>query len=342
MGKIKKYVAMALVGLTCVMSFSGCDVVQRTKESKGKTVLAEVDGEKITLDDVNRYLYSDLQTYEEEYGEDYEDNADIKDQIKELRENMVETLVKNKVCEMKAKEFKVVPDDDYINAEIKSQIKDMKAEGEDDYKKYLEQYNVDEDGYKDLLKHQIIQYAGRLEIQSRATKDLAAPTADELSEAYTNYVDTSTQLEAGAFVSHILFTGSNAEKNCKKAKELVDEGKSFEEIASMKEFRMDATYQELGHLTFENSGVVTEFEDAFKTLPVNQVSEPVKTSYGWHLILNEKINNEAIDATQEDFTHYLTYIVNNTNKQQALVKKVQEYEDALVKDGTIVIYSDRL
>lgn len=51
MSKIRKLISVVLTGVM-LLSVAGCSVIQRTAESKGKTVLAKVGDEKITLDDV--------------------------------------------------------------------------------------------------------------------------------------------------------------------------------------------------------------------------------------------------------------------------------------------------
>ena len=75
---IKKYMSVALAGIIAV-SVAGCNIVERTPESIGKTVLAKVDGDKITKDDLDKEMKAVLEQYKSYYGDDldtYEFNID--------------------------------------------------------------------------------------------------------------------------------------------------------------------------------------------------------------------------------------------------------------------------
>ncbi len=80
--------------------------------------------------------------------------------------------------------------------------------------------------------------------------------------------------------SHILV------KTEQEAKDLLNEiknGTSFADIAQSKS--LCPSGQNGGDLGFFGKGVmVKEFEDAAFSLEVGQVSEPVQTQFGWHLI----------------------------------------------------------
>lgn len=80
--------------------------------------------------------------------------------------------------------------------------------------------------------------------------------------------------------SHILV------KTEQEAKDLLNEiknGASFADIAQEKS--LCPSGQNGGDLGFFGKGVmVKEFEDAAFALEVGQVSEPVQTQFGWHLI----------------------------------------------------------
>lgn len=67
-------------------------------------------------------------------------------------------------------------------------------------------------------------------------------------------------------------------------KELLDNGADFYELAQ--KYSKCSTRDTGGNLGFFNKGkMVKAFEDAAYALPVNHISEPVKTQFGYHLIL---------------------------------------------------------
>lgn len=80
--------------------------------------------------------------------------------------------------------------------------------------------------------------------------------------------------------SHILVSTE------KEANDLLNEiknGADFADVAQLKS--LCPSGQNGGDLGFFGKGMmVKEFEDAAFSLEVGQISEPVKTQFGWHLI----------------------------------------------------------
>ncbi len=80
--------------------------------------------------------------------------------------------------------------------------------------------------------------------------------------------------------SHILVS---SEQEAKDAKTRIDGGEDFAQVA--KECSQCPSGQSGGDLGFFGKGMmVPEFEKAAFGSSVNQVSEPVKTQFGYHLI----------------------------------------------------------
>lgn len=81
--------------------------------------------------------------------------------------------------------------------------------------------------------------------------------------------------------SHILVED---EKTAKKLKYEIDAGADFKKVA--KKHSKCPSGESGGDLGFFGKGqMVKEFEDAAFSLPVGVVSEPVKTEFGYHLIM---------------------------------------------------------
>ena len=81
--------------------------------------------------------------------------------------------------------------------------------------------------------------------------------------------------------SHILV---RTEEEAKKLRDEILNGASFAEIAS--KVSMCPSGRNGGDLGFFTKGqMVKEFEDAAFSLPLNEVSQPIKTQFGWHLLV---------------------------------------------------------
>lgn len=68
-----------------------------------------------------------------------------------------------------------------------------------------------------------------------------------------------------------------------KIMEKLDAGQQFKDLA--REFSECSSKNKGGDLGFFTRGkMVPEFENAVRALKIGEVSEPVKTQHGWHLI----------------------------------------------------------
>ena len=81
--------------------------------------------------------------------------------------------------------------------------------------------------------------------------------------------------------SHLLV---KTEEEVKKLREEILAGKDFAEVA--KEVSMCPSGSKGGDLGYFGRGqMVPEFDAAAFSLPVGEVSEPIKTQFGWHLLV---------------------------------------------------------
>jgi peptidyl-prolyl cis-trans isomerase SurA len=101
-------------------------------------------------------------------------------------------------------------------------------------------------------------------------------------------------------VRHILIrvneitSEADAKAKIDRLKDRLDSGAKFEELAKLNS--EDASSAKGGDLGWVNPGdTVPAFEDAMNKLAVNQVSGPVRTPFGWHLI-------EVLERRKQDVT----------------------------------------
>lgn len=81
--------------------------------------------------------------------------------------------------------------------------------------------------------------------------------------------------------SHILV---ETEEEAISLKEVIISGEAFEDVAAANSLcPSGANGGDLGF--FGRGQMVSEFEDAAFSLNVGELSDPVKTNFGWHLIL---------------------------------------------------------
>lgn len=125
-------------------------------------------------------------------------------------------------------------------------------------------------------------------ITNTAVTDEAIKTAYD--EAYAN-ADPSTEYNA----SHLLV---ETEEEALAAKTRIDAGEDFGDVA--RDVSTGPTGPNGGNLGWFSAGqMVPEFEAAVSELEVGQVSEPVKTQFGWHVVTLLETRNSAAPALED-------------------------------------------
>ena len=154
-------------------------------------------------------------------------------------------------------------------------IKNYKVEDKEVDKKFDEMKKQYGDQFDTLLKQQgIKEETLKTGVRAQLAQEKAIEKTITDKELKDNY---KPEIKA----SHILVKD---EATAKKVKEELGQGKSFEELA--KQYSEDTPSKEKGGDLgfFEHGKMVKEFEDAAYKLKKDEVSEPVKTQFGYHII----------------------------------------------------------
>ncbi|MDF2789333.1 MAG: foldase [Neobacillus sp.] len=227
---------------------------------KDKAV-AKVDGEAISKDELYDVMV-------EQYGA-----------------ATVEQLIADKIVDSEAKKEKVTITDEELNEEV-DKLKESYG-GEDVFNQMLESNNTTLEVLKEDLKN-YLTIRKLLEPQIEITDEELQTYFEENKDSFGE----AEQVKA----SHILVED---EATANEIKQKLADGADFAELA--KEYSTDeGTKENGGELGFFAKGtMVTEFDDVAFTLPVNEISDPVKTEYGYHIIKVEE-KKEAKEANFDD------------------------------------------
>ncbi|NWK77436.1 peptidylprolyl isomerase [Aquitalea sp. LB_tupeE] len=119
--------------------------------------------------------------------------------------------------------------------------------------------------------------------------------------------------------SHILIrtneavSDTDAKNRILQIRDRILRGAKFAEMAKL--YSEDGSNVKGGDLGWVNKGdMVPEFEKAMLALPVGTVSEPVRSPFGWHLILVDAKRNQDVSADRE----------RQTIKQQLRLRKLDQ------------------
>lgn len=242
----------------------------------GKDAIAIVNGEKISKDDYKKEMSF--------YGAMLASRQNLKNSI-------VQMMVQDKLIsdDMKANKIEVADKD--VNDAFLNSVKQFG--GQEQFDKMLDDYNMDVEKFKETVRKDLMYQKHK----EWFTKE--HPVTDEEIKQY--YEDNKDQF-AKRDASHILVED---EKTAKEIKEKLDNGEDFAKLA--KEYSKDtANAENGGNLgTFSKGQMVKEFEDAAFKLKEGEISEPVKTQFGYHIIKLNKVA-DSIEDNKEAITNALT------------------------------------
>jgi foldase protein prsA len=323
--KIKKLIA---IGALSIFAFSavGCEMIQKTPEAIKNTVLAKVGDLKITRGDVDELA----DPYLQQYGADYDTNTQIADQVKELRIQAINLLVEQKLMYKKAEELGVLPTEEEVKAETEKYIESQKETfgGEDAFNTALENAGMTLDEYKEKLNKNMKDSLIGAKVTEEIFKDVSV-SDEEMQKYYDEHLDSYKS----ATVSHILI------KDEAKAKEIREKAVNGEDFATLaKENSEDTGTKDnggsLGTVTYDTTNYVQEFTDAFKALGEGEISEPVQSTYGYHIIKVTDIKQKTLDEAKDSIKSTLE----NDKKNELYTSSIEQWK----KDYKVKTYENRL
>lgn len=202
--------------------------------------------------------------------------------------------------------------------DIDEQVDKIKEQYGDSFEMILQQQGIpDEDAFRELIRQSLLQEA--------AIADGVEITEKEMKEKYDRM---KTEVKA----SHILV---DDEETAKEVKKKLDEGGDFDKLA--KEYSTDSTAENGGDVGYFSPGgentMVPEFEDAAYSMKVDEISEPVKSQYGYHIIkvTDKRKKEEDIGSYEDNKDDIRRMILNEKVDQTQAQEKIQK----LMKDANI-------
>ncbi|MDU2582244.1 MAG: peptidylprolyl isomerase [Anaerococcus hydrogenalis] len=262
------------------------------KENLPDDAVAIVGGDKITKDS-----YKDEMSFY---------SAMLASQ-QQLKPSIVQMLVQDKLIADDMKKNNVKVDDKELDDKFLQYIQQFG--GQEKFDKMLEDYNMSSDKFKETIKKDQIYQKHRDWFEKKH------PVSDKDAKKYFDeHKETLAQVKA----SHILVADENTANEVKKK---IDDGADFAELA--KEYSKDTANSnkggDLGYFTKDK--MVKEFADKAFSMKKGEVSEPVKTSYGYHIIKVDDKKDTA-DSLKDDiskalndkkYSDYLTKLFNKAN-----------------------------
>ncbi|MCT4565963.1 MAG: peptidylprolyl isomerase [Maledivibacter sp.] len=306
----KKILSCTLILILLIGAFTGC-AMGGDKSKVDENVVAKVNDKEIDHETFKKNFSIVEKRYTELYTENiWSQEIEGKTVLEIVRDQVLEKLIIEELIKEEIAKKEIAIEDTEIE-ETYNSFKE-RLEEDEELKKFYEENNLDEK----FVKEQIRMDALVDEYEKSLYEELGLNDQEKLDELTKNYV---VQVSA----KHILV------ENEESAKELITKikaGEDFTELA--KENSKDPSVKEnngdLGY--FSRGMMVPQFEQAAFSMEVGDISEPVKTNYGYHIIkleakktledLKEEISEEELAVEKQNIEPIV--------KKEKLLEKIEE------------------
>ncbi|MGM0866641.1 MAG: peptidylprolyl isomerase [Bacillota bacterium] len=227
----------------------------------------------------------------------------------------LDTLIAEKIVELESDEKKITVKDSEIEEELES-LKDSYG-GEEAFNEALASSGASLDSVKKNVQSFLLT--------EKLLKDRVSISDDQIKEYFEANKESFAQQEQ-VEASHILVED---EETAKEVKNNLDNGGDFAELA--KEYSTDTSNSESGGELgyFAKGEMVTEFDDKAFAMKKGEISEPVKTEFGYHIIkvTDKKDAKEAVlDDHKEEIKDILFDQALQTEYGTWLEEQKEEYQ----------------
>lgn len=275
--KIKVKRKILAIFMVAAIMLTGCS-------SKPEGAVAKVNGDYITKEvfDKEFEIYRNM-VYPQMTDEDLSQDAGNGKSLKaELAGQVVDTLVMDKIIKDEFDKLKLeIPQeekDEAINTLIEQ------SGGEEAFNSQLEEMGLAREDMEAMVEKTLIQAKLRdnyIEDHKKTPEEIQA------------YFDNNKEVLVTYDVSHILV---ETEEEAKAIKKDLDGGADFAELAKEKstDSGSAALGGELGEITMQTN-FVQPFLDAVKEMKEGQVSDPVESEFGFHIIKVNSIKDDVAD-----------------------------------------------
>lgn len=304
----KKIVVLALLAALLVIGLTtaGCTLFQKKA--------ATVNGDAIPMSEVESQLNKIASQHKTK-----EQKEIFKKQEKEFRKSILDQLINDKLYEQEAEKMGIKVTDKAVDDEVARTKK--RFQSEDAFNKALKDAQFTMDELKDFIRINLI----RKKVNEKVVGKITLSDADA-----KDYYDKNKEQFKEPEQVHLYQIQVKTEEDARKVYDEIAGGSDFGEAA--KKYSTDPLSKDKGgDVGFQQKGMMpTELETAAFSIALNEVSQPIKTQLGFHVI---KVT-EKKDARQKTYDEVKSSI-DQMLKAQKETDKVRKWLEGIKKKSTI-------
>jgi parvulin-like peptidyl-prolyl isomerase len=272
-------VTIALLVAALVLLASACGGGQSVPSG----AIAVVDGSAITRSELDQWIGLTKKNYEARKQEFPKVGSS---DYQSIRTRFVAVLVQQLEWGQAAADLGVKVSEKDIDKGVQDEIKNKFGGKRANLEKALKQQQFPEELYRKIVRFSVLSQ----KIFDAVTKDVEVTDSD-IRAYYTTNI-SSYQTPESRDVRHILIAEKGADGQVDYAKSKTEANRIFDQLRNgadfvslAKQYSADEQSKDSGgKLTISRGQTVPEFDKKAFELKTGAISEPVKTSYGYHLI----------------------------------------------------------
>jgi foldase protein PrsA len=309
---------LSLCALVFALALAGCG--GGDDQDVPANAVAVVDGEEIAKKDYDQVINQAKKSYENQQREFPKAGSQ---EFQTLRNQVVQFLVQREQFAQEAADMDVEVTDKQIDARLAEIQKQYFGGDKKKYEAQLKEQGLSDAQVRADIRHQIVSE----KIFEQVTKDVKVTDAE--IEKYYNTNKAQYSQPQSRDVRHILV------KTKAKADQLraqLDGGGNFAALAKANS-EDTGSKANGGKLTISKGQTVAPFDKAAFELDVNEISQPVKTEFGFHIIQPLSAVKPAKTTPLKDVKESIRQQLLQTKKNEAMTKWVdglkKEYDDKI-------------
>lgn len=246
--------------------------------------------------------------------------SEVGDITKEELYEEMKTSIGDQAIQIMMIEKVLAEEYEVTDEEVQAEIDSSKEEMGENYEAFLAQNNQTEESYEKVIRLNLLQ--------EKALTDGVEVTDEEIQAEYERQ---NTELNA----RHILVED---EETAATVKAELDGGADFAEVAQ--EYSTDGSAGDGGNLGWFGVGaMVPEFEEAAYSLETDEISEPVQSQFGFHIIqVTETREIEGAEPLEGQEDAIRSDLMMQKSDQAALLPKIA----ALLEEANVDIKDEDL